>query len=531
MSEPGKHTDAGRTAGPATSDKGIGPNIENHTEIAPLNLDFSELDAVDDIVAGATLEADSQSASTWLLPTIIGLVIAAATVIFALPTVFSPTDQVAEQTEEAELITADVEKIDEGSPFQEAKLAQQRKNAQDSLEQILEKQLWLEKRNVQLWAGEEYQRSFELAAQGDEYYRNRQFEKANNLYSEGLAIVTKLLEGMPDRISSNLDAGLQALLDNDAETAEQSFVLIQAIKPDHKGAEEGMQRLAVLPSVSKALQMAERYQAELQLPSALSELRAVVELDPVRESLLSERIAQLEQAILDRNFEEQMSQGYQSLDQGNRSAAAQFFTQANKLKPDSTEPKKALRMVRNQQALNRMSVHIDEARDLEREEQWADAVKSYDAALSIDANLTDAANRRAKAVTRMKMDQALVTLNDDPLRLADNTIYAKAAKIHAAGTRVSAAGPRLTQQLELLNKQLQASRISLPVLIESDGFTQVALSRIARLGVLQQKKLSLIPGRYVVTGSRDGYRDVRREFEVPQGARNVQVDIRCVEQI
>ena len=118
MSEPGKHTDAGRTAGPATSDKGIGPNIENHTEIAPLNLDFSELDAVDDIVAGATLEADSQSASTWLLPTIIGLVIAAATVIFALPTVFSPTDQVAEQTEEAELGTGDVEKIDEGSPFQ-----------------------------------------------------------------------------------------------------------------------------------------------------------------------------------------------------------------------------------------------------------------------------------------------------------------------------------------------------------------------------------------------------------------------------
>jgi hypothetical protein len=64
---------------------------------------------------------------------------------------------------------------------------------------------------------------------------------------------------------------------------------------------------------------------------------------------------------------------------------------------------------------------------------------------------------------------------------------------------------------------------------ESDGLTAVSLQRVGAIGAFRRKELRLKPGRYVVTGSRDGYRDVRREFTVLPGSTPVVVEVRCTE--
>jgi hypothetical protein len=52
---------------------------------------------------------------------------------------------------------------------------------------------------------------------------------------------------------------------------------------------------------------------------------------------------------------------------------------------------------------------------------------------------------------------------------------------------------------------------------------------VGAIGAFRRKELRLKPGRYVATGSRDGYRDVRREFVVVPGGTVVVVEVRCTE--
>ena len=67
------------------------------------------------------------------------------------------------------------------------------------------------------------------------------------------------------------------------------------------------------------------------------------------------------------------------------------------------------------------------------------------------------------------------------------------------------------------------------MVIESDGLTELTLSRVGRLGTLTRRSLELLPGSYTLTGSRRGYRDVRRQFSVTPGAPAPVVSLRCEE--
>jgi hypothetical protein len=69
------------------------------------------------------------------------------------------------------------------------------------------------------------------------------------------------------------------------------------------------------------------------------------------------------------------------------------------------------------------------------------------------------------------------------------------------------------------------------VVLKSDGQTRIVISRVARLGVLSERRLMLRPGRYVAVGSRSGYRDVRVTFLVPSNDTETVVEVRCVERI
>ena len=91
------------------------------------------------------------------------------------------------------------------------------------------------------------------------------------------------------------------------------------------------------------------------------------------------------------------------------------------------------------------------------------------------------------------------------------------------------AGPRLRAQVAAVEKALAGARTPVAVVIESDGLTEVAVSRLGRLGTLKRRTVDLRPGEYTATGTRRGYRDVRRRFTVAPGAGTAAIVVRCEE--
>ena len=51
----------------------------------------------------------------------------------------------------------------------------------------------------------------------------------------------------------------------------------------------------------------------------------------------------------------------------------------------------------------------------------------------------------------------------------------------------------------------------------SDGLTQVSVQGVGAFGGFTHREVDLKPGRYTVLGTREGYRDVRRDVSVSPG--------------
>ncbi len=76
---------------------------------------------------------------------------------------------------------------------------------------------------------------------------------------------------------------------------------------------------------------------------------------------------------------------------------------------------------------------------------------------------------------------------------------------------------------------LQKAEQPVSVALRSDGMTSVTVYRIAELGTFAERSLQLKPGRYVVSGTRSGFRDVRRELNVLPDREQTPLTVQCTE--
>jgi hypothetical protein len=178
-----------------------------------------------------------------------------------------------------------------------------------------------------------------------------------------------------------------------------------------------------------------------------------------------------------------------------------------------------------------LAAHRERGALLEAREDWRGVRQEYEQALAIDPHVTFALEGRERAMKRQALDEALDFHLGRPDRLSADAVSREAEALLERARGAHPAGPALQARIQALEAALSRARTKVAVVIESDGLTELTLSRVGSLGTLTQKRLELLPGRYTVTGSRRGYRDVRRQFEVAPGAPGPTVALRCEETV
>jgi len=171
--------------------------------------------------------------------------------------------------------------------------------------------------------------------------------------------------------------------------------------------------------------------------------------------------------------------------------------------------------------------HREQGALLESREDWRGALAQYTAALAIDPHLTFALEGRERTEKRAALTEALELHLKRPDRLSAPAVAREVEGLLERARGAEPAGPTLHARIVALEAALTLARTPVAVVIESDGFTELVLSRVGRLGTLTRRSLELVPGNYTLTGSRRGYRDVRRQFNLTPGARAPSVSLRC----
>ncbi len=416
------------------------------------------------------------------------------------------------------------------SPWQEAQLARERKAAQAVLEKLLARQFELEERSVQEWAAEAFNSATQQAQQGDALYRGRDFAAATAAYQAGLDALDTLFAGTGVAIEKTLTAGTAALTAGDAVQAQAKFELVLRIDPDNDGARAGLQRSAVLTDVMTLVADAAELERDAKLQPALEKLQQALKLDAQTGTAL-QGVARIQAKLQGDEFAQLMSSGYQALSAGQHSSAIKSFQQALKLKAGAPAAEEGLTQARSQRGLQKISAATQRAEQLEAQEKWAAAEDEYKAALAEDGNLIAVQERLQQVQTRALLDQALQSAIAKPERLAHAKVFRAAQTVLRKAQSITQPGPVLSQQLEALQRQMRASQIPIAVQLESDNETDVTVLKVQHLGTFSAQELRLKPGRYVAVGSRERYRDVRKEFRIEPGMQAANVVIQCVEKI
>jgi hypothetical protein len=177
----------------------------------------------------------------------------------------------------------------------------------------------------------------------------------------------------------------------------------------------------------------------------------------------------------------------------------------------------------------RLAGLLGQAVAAERAEDWSRALAEYEAALKVDATLEPARSGKERATARLALDRALDKLAREPARVASDAGRAAALNLVDTAARITDPGPRLGAQLGKARALLAQMQTQVPVLLRSDGKTEVTVFRVGGLGSFAEHQLSLLPGSYVAVGRRDGYRDVRVEFSVRAGI--APVTVQCQQRI
>ena len=151
--------------------------------------------------------------------------------------------------------------------------------------------------------------------------------------------------------------------------------------------------------------------------------------------------------------------------------------------------------------------------------------------LATDNSLTDVKVKQIPVSVRADLDRRIKKALSDPLALSAITEYRRGQKVLQDASGIRNPGPVLQQQMRALGEVLKASQTPIQVVLTSDSNTDVTLFRVAKLGSFDKTAVSLTPGRYIVAGTRMGFRDVRVEFTVTDRGLDQPISVSCNEAI
>ena len=455
-----------------------------------------------------------------------------AFVFFSLPDrIEAPTavGGVSDATRQSDSETGSSAASDIVPPFRAQQFAVERERAQEQLGDFVDLQLKLEQDfNIAVWGADELTAIKDRANAADALFIDEKFDAAMAGYAAALADLQALADQGERLFEAEIAAGMAALAERNAEAATAAFARAQAMRPGNRRAQAGAERAGKLPTIVDLLREAERAILRADYDAAHSQVAEARRLDPATAGLdaLAARIAS---ARTTRRRDAQLSDAFSALAAERHADALAAFDRVLREDPDN-----ASALAGRQQAIQAQTLAtIDQLRATTlaevQAENWEAALAAYDRVLAIDSSLQFARDGKAQVRERVILIRAMDRFLKDPGLLSADLEFAAANDTLNRAVEQGDAGRRFSTRLAQFRRVVERSALPVQLVLLSDNATEVIIHKVGTLGAFDRTELSLRPGRYVIVGSRDGCRDVRKEIVLASGM--APVDIRCAERI
>ncbi len=336
--------------------------------------------------------------------------------------------------------------------------------------------------------------------------------------------------GTPVSLEDELRAGRVALDALQPALARAAFQRALALQTDQPEALQGLASAARLDTLLAGLAEAARMEARGELAGAGDRYRLLLanapQFTPARNGL--DRVSQ---RLREQRFEDLLATGADALRRGRIAVAQSAYRQAVDIHPQDARVRDGQQRIAEVLENQRNATDLATGAALEEAERWDEALAHYRQVVARDAGLRFAQDGVMRSERRAALDHELRDYIDRPERLSAPAVRKAAQQALARGESSISGAPRLQEQVQQLGTLLQALQVQVQVAIVSDDSTRVSLAPLGDLGAFRSRELRLPPGHYTVIGRRDGFRDVRYEFEIGPGRVTPTLSVQCTERI
>ena len=401
---------------------------------------------------------------------------------------------------------------------------------------LVARQKWFEQKaraeleNMQNWGDRKYQEALALAEKGGLEIQKNEFPQAAESFSSAVQKIRILNSTRGKLLEKALSKGMEALDKADAAAAKRQFNLALAIDPESKEAKRGLKRAGTIVSVSEMLHEARASLEAGSLNKAERLLSRAVEIDPdftAASSLLEKTRGRIRK----QDFDRAMGTALSALAENHLSKSRRALERAAKIYPQGPGVKELSVRLQEAERAQKLSQHLDKAREFSRNEQWSDACSQYEKALSIAPHNLTALEGASHAKKLLAVHSALEKIILHPERLSETGPLKDARRTIRIAAAVRNKDPVLSRKIEQADKAVRLAVSPVPVTFISDGQTEVTVFHLGRLGRFHRRTISMKPGIYTAAGTRTGYRDTRKKVVVEGGKSPVSVSIACNEKI
>jgi tetratricopeptide (TPR) repeat protein len=332
------------------------------------------------------------------------------------------------------------------------------------------------------------------------------------------------------QLAPQLARGERALAAGRTQTAKQAFEAVLRIDPTNRRAADALQRIRTLDAVRPSLADAASAEDAGDSARATEDHPKVLALDP--NNAQANAVPRSAHAQVDEDrYAKAVGSGVAALAAGRLDGARAAFEKARGFRPDGTEAREGMTRVDEAQRGHSFDSARQRAAALEGQERWDEALTEYEAALKADPSLSYAQQGKVRAAARAFLAQRLQALIDRPEQLASAAQRADALALIENANEQSPSGPVLRSQIARLQILMPEFDKPVHVALVSDGATRVAIPSVGFSGIFALRELQLKPGKYEVVGTRDGYREVRRDITISPGQDVQTISVSCGEPI
>jgi tetratricopeptide (TPR) repeat protein len=409
-------------------------------------------------------------------------------------------------------------------------LAEQKRQAEARREPLPGRLQQLEGRDVASWGGAQYSHVRNELAAGDAAMTARDFVAARARFDAAANALDALDKRLPAVIAERRTAARAAFDAGRAAEATEKYAAVLMVAPADADARTGLARSKVLDAVVRETAAGARAEQEGNAAAALAAYRRALQLDPAAAPARA-GIARLGARESNDAYASAMAQALAAFARKDYAAAQAAYEKAGRIRPGTPEVAEGLQQIRRVGETRDLTGTLQRAAAAEGAEQWSQALALYGDALKIEPALRAAQEGVERAEPRAMIDAELQSFLDKPERLYSPAGRDIARNVLERAARFNAPGPRLRDQQARLAQKLREAETPIMVALASDNATDVQIYRVGKLGLFEQRSLELMPGRYTVVGTRQGYRDVRKELNLLPGAAPPTLVVRCEEPI